>query len=551
MVEQFIVGDISSHLDFTVYLHPAKIRALRLGSTDVVSIRGNMGRTMVCKFSPTAASNPVSSILMSRAVRLNLAALIGQIVAVQKCTNCQPAETVLLSPIKSTVFSLNGDLLPLLQGSKDYDFHRFPVQNGMILPVYTLNRVIEFLVVTCSPSDCVCVTSSVQFQISGHQSDRDKILQPFDTIGYDSVGGLDEELLEIRMNIELPLSRPEIIDAIGVEVHNGIMIVGPSGCGKTMIGQVIENETTASYTYVPGVDLLTRPSVEAGLILRKIVDRAIAKAPAIVFLDDFHLLAHEQVYDGDLVDRRLVFSILAAVDRLLGAKGVSVIAASQEYETLPLEFRTTNRFSRVVTIKKPGQRERTEIIQKLTRKCNVSKGHEELATILKGETGGDLKLEIEKVILEKTLDLAEKVIQREEKLIPVAWLSRIGFPDNLSEDSRTIDFTKSDPFDELANHKAQAGTATPGPFGGRGHNRNPPPDPFGENPNPNGDAVRAPRRVNSAAAPVENPFGAPPSSDGEASGTDSGETGRKSAGKRRRRVKGTVKKQSPFAPGRG
>ena len=58
-------------------------------------------------------------------------------------------------------------------------------------------------------------------------------------ISYDSVGGLDEQILQVREAIELPLEKPELFRKVGIQPPKGILLVGPPGCGKTMLAKAV------------------------------------------------------------------------------------------------------------------------------------------------------------------------------------------------------------------------------------------------------------------------------------------------------------------------
>ena len=55
------------------------------------------------------------------------------------------------------------------------------------------------------------------------------------TIDYESIGGLDEQIREIREAVELPFEKPEAFIELGIEPPKGVLLTGPPGTGKTML----------------------------------------------------------------------------------------------------------------------------------------------------------------------------------------------------------------------------------------------------------------------------------------------------------------------------
>src|SRR5438093_9006588 len=54
-------------------------------------------------------------------------------------------------------------------------------------------------------------------------------------ITFGDVGGMDDVKEHLRMNIILPLQKPELFRAYGKRVGGGILMYGPPGCGKTYL----------------------------------------------------------------------------------------------------------------------------------------------------------------------------------------------------------------------------------------------------------------------------------------------------------------------------
>ena len=71
-------------------------------------------------------------------------------------------------------------------------------------------------------------------------------LEDVPDVSFEDIGGLDEQIDEIRDAIELPYLHRNLFDEYQLPRTKGIMLYGPPGCGKTMIAKAIANSLTQS-----------------------------------------------------------------------------------------------------------------------------------------------------------------------------------------------------------------------------------------------------------------------------------------------------------------
>ena len=418
---QFIVDRVSDPYDLSVYIHQAKLTALSMNDGDTVKIRSRAKKDVIATVRAVKRSSfPVSNIQIGRCLRQNLGCYLGQIVIVESCKECRPADKVLLNPIEDTVSGLSGNFIDVIKSSK-YNFADLPIKPDMIFPVYALGHVFEFKVSQCSPTNTVMISNANNLQVNNTPVPRQNNHTDFKSPSYDDIGGMKKAIKDIRRSIELPLLQPQIFQMIGLEPHKGILIQAPHGCGKTFLSRCIRNETPVYFEHIPCLDLIAKAPDETSIILRKLCDRAIAKAPAIVFFDDIDMIAMDQTLANYGTEKRLKYTVLANIDRLLSMpqeKSIVVIATATDAKNVTPELLLSNRLTRQINISRPSRKDRIDIMAKLTRRYTVSPqtNLEELTDMLEAKTGGELQLGIQRLIQLKTMNLLSKIAQTGGKI---------------------------------------------------------------------------------------------------------------------------------------
>lgn len=69
-------------------------------------------------------------------------------------------------------------------------------------------------------------------------------------IGYSQIGGLAEQIRELREVIELPLLNPELFQRVGITPPKGCLLYGPPGTGKTLLARAVASQLDANFLKV-------------------------------------------------------------------------------------------------------------------------------------------------------------------------------------------------------------------------------------------------------------------------------------------------------------
>lgn len=213
---------------------------------------------------------------------------------------------------------------------------------------------------------------------------------------FSDIGGLDEQIKQIRQAIELPFERPEAFREFGIEPPKGVLITGPPGTGKTMLAKAVANSTQATFLGLVGSELAQKYIGEGGRMVRELFDLARKRAPAIIFIDEIDAIGSKRLdmaTSGDREVQRTLMQLLAELDGFETLDDVKVIAATNRPELLDVALLRPGRFDRIIDIELPNSEARQHIFEvhcknvPLDKKVNIRK----MAIATEGYSGAEIK----------------------------------------------------------------------------------------------------------------------------------------------------------------
>jgi 26S proteasome regulatory subunit T2 len=111
-------------------------------------------------------------------------------------------------------------------------------------------------------------------------------LEKAPTESYADIGGLDQQVQEIKEAVELPLTHPELYEEMGIKPPKGVILYGPPGTGKTLLAKAVANQTSATFLRIVGSELIQKYLGEGPKLVRELFRVAEENAPSIVFIDE-------------------------------------------------------------------------------------------------------------------------------------------------------------------------------------------------------------------------------------------------------------------------
>ncbi|PSP93340.1 AAA family ATPase, partial [Halobacteriales archaeon QS_1_68_44] len=252
------------------------------------------------------------------------------------------------------------------------------------------------------PGGTVVVTDSTEVQIS--EQPAEQIAERGGDAGavaaggtpsvtYEDIGGLDDELEQVREMIELPMRHPELFQQLGIEPPKGVLLHGPPGTGKTLMAKAVASEIDAYFTNISGPEIMSKYYGESEEQLREVFEEAEENAPAIIFVDELDSIAPKRGETSGDVERRVVAQLLSLMDGLDERGDVIVIGATNRVDAIDPALRRGGRFDREIEIGVPDKEGRKEILQVHTRGMPLVEGIdlEQYAENTHGFVGADLE----------------------------------------------------------------------------------------------------------------------------------------------------------------
>ncbi|MEM4202653.1 MAG: proteasome-activating nucleotidase [Candidatus Methanomethylicaceae archaeon] len=248
-------------------------------------------------------------------------------------------------------------------------------------------------------------------------------------VSYKDIGGLDDQIREIRELIEFPLLKPELFEKVGIEPPKGVLLYGPPGCGKTLLAKAVASQTKATFIKVVASELVQKYIGEGARMVRELFQFARTKAPTIVFIDEIDAIGGRRAdinVSGEREVQRTLLQLLSELDGFSARGDVKIIGATNRIDLLDPALLRPGRFDRVIEIPAPNQIGREAIFKIHMEKMNVIKiDVKELARITEGATGADIKAicteagmfaireNRDHIIREDFLRAIEKILRRE------------------------------------------------------------------------------------------------------------------------------------------
>ena len=256
-----------------------------------------------------------------------------------------------------------------------------------------------------------------------------EVIDSIPDISYTDVGGLEDQMQEVRETVELPLKKPELFKRIGIDPPKGVLLYGAPGTGKTLLAKAVAHETEATFIRIIGSELVQKFIGEGARLVREIFNLAKEKAPTILFIDELDAIGSQRLKiatSGDREVQRTLMQLLSELDGFEQRGDVKIIGATNRVDILDPALLRPGRFDRMINFPIPDERAREAIFRIHTRGLNTEDmiDFKRLVNLTEGATGADIKAisteagmfairkDAEMIIFNDFLDAISKVMNK-------------------------------------------------------------------------------------------------------------------------------------------
>jgi len=215
-------------------------------------------------------------------------------------------------------------------------------------------------------------------------------------VTYEQIGGVSDQLDQLREVVEIPLLHPERFTNLGIDPPKGVLLYGPPGTGKTLTARAVANRTDACFIRVIGSELVQKYVGEGARMVRELFQMARTKKACIIFFDEVDAIGGRRFDDGAGGENEVQRTMLEILNQLDGfdARGnIKVLMATNRPDTLDPALTRPGRLDRKIEFGLPDLEGRTNIFKIHAQSMNVAQGirYELLARLCPNATGADIR----------------------------------------------------------------------------------------------------------------------------------------------------------------
>jgi len=215
-------------------------------------------------------------------------------------------------------------------------------------------------------------------------------------VSFAEIGGLNEQIRELREVIELPLTNPELFVRVGIKAPKGVLLYGPPGTGKTLLARALTSNINATFLKVVASAIVDKYIGESARIIREMFGFAKDHEPCVIFMDEIDAIGGSRFSEGTSADREIQRTLMELLNQMDGFEDqgqVKMVMATNRPDILDPALLCTGRLDRKIEIPEPNETQRLEILKihasGITKRGDID--FESVVKLADGLNGADMR----------------------------------------------------------------------------------------------------------------------------------------------------------------
>mmetsp|Transcript_28826 Transcript_28826/g.37887 ORF Transcript_28826/g.37887 Transcript_28826/m.37887 type:complete len:403 (-) Transcript_28826:130-1338(-) len=215
-------------------------------------------------------------------------------------------------------------------------------------------------------------------------------------ITFSSIGGLNDQIRELREVIELPLTNPELFNRVGIKPPKGVLLYGPPGTGKTLLARALASGIQATFLKVVASAIVDKYIGESARVVREMFGYAKDHQPCVIFMDEVDAIGGSRFSEGTSADREIQRTLMELLNQLDGFEdlgAVKMVMATNRPDILDPALLRPGRLDRKIEIPLPNEAARLDILRihaaPITKRGEID--YESVVKLADGFNGADLR----------------------------------------------------------------------------------------------------------------------------------------------------------------
>jgi 26S proteasome regulatory subunit T4 len=215
-------------------------------------------------------------------------------------------------------------------------------------------------------------------------------------VSFADIGGLNEQIRELREVIELPLTNPELFIRVGIKAPKGVLLYGPPGTGKTLLARALSSNINATFLKVVASAIVDKYIGESARIIREMFGFARDHEPCVIFMDEIDAIGGSRFSEGTSADREIQRTLMELLNQMDGFESqgqVKMVMATNRPDILDPALLRPGRLDRKIEIPEPNETQRLEILkihaQGISKRGDID--FESVVKLADGLNGADMR----------------------------------------------------------------------------------------------------------------------------------------------------------------